>query len=99
MILAIYVDFNNRERLPDGEQAVAIRIGRANPDALAEKLECGMKLILYDEDIRCDGVLRLGKCIDGWVADIVPASIRQIAPGEFERLRVQTKRAAMRVAR
>jgi hypothetical protein len=67
-MLALYVDYNARERLPDGGQAVSIQVGRMNPETLATKLEAGCRVILYDEEMRCEGVLRQGKWTEGWVA-------------------------------
>jgi len=98
-MLPLYVDYNARERLPDGGQAVAINLGRMNPDALEKKLERGSRVILYDEETRCEGVLRHGKWIEGWVAEIIPETVRDLPAGEFERLRTETKRAALRVAK
>ena len=98
-MLALYVDYNVRERLPAAGQAVAIKIGGMNPDALEKKLEHGSRVILYDEETRCEGVLRHGKWIEGWVAEIIPGTVRDLPTGEFERLRTETKRAALRVAR
>jgi hypothetical protein len=98
-MLSLYVDYNARERLPDGGQAVAINIGRMNPDALARKLEHGSRVVLYDEETRCEGVLRHGKWIGGWVAEIIPGTVKDMPTGEFERLRTETKRAALRVAK
>ena len=97
-MLALYVDYNSRERLPDGGQAVSINIGRMNPPTLEKKLEPGSRVILYDEEVRCEGVLRQGKWVEGWVADIIPGTVKDLPSGEFERLRTATKRAALRVA-
>jgi hypothetical protein len=97
-VLALYVDFNARERLPDGGQAVSIHIGRMNPLALENKLEIGSRVILYDEEICCLGVLRLGQWVEGWVADISPGTIKDLLPSEFERLRSETNRAALGLA-
>jgi hypothetical protein len=97
-MLALCVDYNERERLPNGGQAVAIKFGRMNPAALEQKLEIGSRVILYDDDTRCEGVLRRGKWIDGWVADLLLGTIRNISAGEFERLRTATNRAALRIA-
>ena len=98
-MLALYVDYNARERLPDGGQAVSINIGRMNPRALEKKLEIGSRVILYDEETRCEGVLRHGKWIEGWVADIIPETVRDLPAGEFEHLRTATKRASLGVAK
>lgn len=98
-MLALYVDYNARERLPGGGQAVFINIGRMNPEALAGKLESGSRVTLYDEETRCEGVLRRGKWLEGWVADIIPETVRDLPTGEFERLRTATRRAALGIAR
>jgi hypothetical protein len=98
-VLTLYVDYNERERLPDGGQAVAIKIGRMNPEALATKLELGSRVILYDEETRCEGVLRHGKWLEGWVADIIPGTVRDFPPDEFGRLKAATKRAALRITK
>jgi len=98
-MLALYVDYNSRERLPDGGQAVSINIGRMNPPTLEQKLELRSRVILYDEETRCQGVLRRGNWIDGWVADIIPETVRNLLKGEFERLKTETKRAALRVTK
>jgi hypothetical protein len=88
-MLALYVDYNARERLPDGGQAVSINFGKMNPEALATKLASGSRVILYDEETRCEGVLRHGEWIKGWVADVIPGTVRDLPTGEFERLRAQ----------
>jgi hypothetical protein len=98
-MLVLYVDYNSRERLPDGGQAVSINVGRMNPPALEKKLAIGSRVILYDEGTRCQGILRHGKWLVGWVADIIPGTLQDLRAGEFERLRIATKRAAIRVAR
>jgi hypothetical protein len=98
-MLALYVDYNSRERLPDGGQAVSINIGRTNPRALEKKLEPGSRVILYDEETRCEGVLQRAKRIEGWVADIIRGTVRDLSTGEFEQLRTATKRAALGVAK
>ena len=98
-MLALYVDFNARERLSDGGQAVSIKFGRMNPDTLEMKLQPGSRVILYDEETRCEGVLRHGKWIEGLVADIIPETITDLSRGEFERMRTATIRAALRIAR
>jgi hypothetical protein len=95
MKLAFYVDFNHRERRPDGSQAVGISFGAINPSALSQKLQVGLPVIVYDEDIRCDGVLKKGEWLDGWVADLVPGTNKGLSEGEFEQLLVSTKRAAL----
>jgi hypothetical protein len=98
-MLALYVDYNARERSPDGRQAVAIQMGRVNPKVLSTKLEIGCRVLLYDEEMRCEGVLRQGKWSEGWVADIVPGTVVDLSTGEFERLRAATKRAALRIVK
>lgn len=98
-MLAFYVDYNARERLPDCGQAVWIKIGGMNPEALAMKLEAGSRVILYDEDTRCEGVLRHGRWIEGWVADIIPGTVRDFPADEFEHLRIATKRAALGIVK
>jgi hypothetical protein len=99
MMLALYVDFNARERLSDGGQAVSIGLGQMNPLALETKLEIGSRVVLYDEEICCQGALRPGKWIDGWVAEIIPGTIKDLVPGDFERLRSETNRAAVRLSK
>jgi hypothetical protein len=96
-MLALYVDFNARERLPNGGQATAIIFGKSNPAALEKKLEVGTRVLLYDDSTRCVGVLRRGKWIKGWVADLVEETIRELTDGEFEQLLAATKRASLRI--
>ena len=97
--LAFYVDYNARERLPDGGQAVLIRSDRMNPPALEQELKAGLRIVTYDEEIRCEGILRKGYCLDGWVADLIPETNLDLKKGEFERLRIMTKRQALRIAK
>lgn len=99
MKLALYVDFNSRERLPDGGQAVSIPIGMINPASLGQRLQTGLPVTVYDEDIRCDGILRKGRWLDGWVADLVPGSNQRLSQGEFEELTASTKRSALGLAK
>ena len=98
-MLTLYVNYNERERLPGGGQAVAIIIGKMVPEALATKLESGSRVVLFDEETRCEGVLRHGKWLKGWVADLIPDTIRDLQIGEFERLTVAMKRAALRITK
>ncbi|MGA2057481.1 MAG: hypothetical protein ABSG88_19490 [Bradyrhizobium sp.] len=67
-----------------------------NPDAIEGKFQQGTRVILYDEELRCEGILRQGNWIEGWVADIIPETIRDIHRDEVERLKAATKRAALR---
>jgi hypothetical protein len=97
-MLALYVDFNARERLADDGQAVSIGLGKMNPSALLKKLTIGARVIVYDEEIRCLGILRHGKWLDGWVADLIPGTVVDLEKSEFERLQVETKRAALGLA-
>jgi len=93
-MLAVQVDFNEREVYADGDQAAAISFGpQENPPALERKLEGGLRVLLYDWEMRREGVVRPGDLYP-WVADIVRGSIRDLAPGEFERLRAETLSAA-----
>ena len=97
-MLALYVDYNRREFLPNGSQAIEIvlgSIGLMNPSVLEQKFEVGSRVILYDEGDRCLGVLRSGEWIDGWVAEIIPETVEEITADEFEELRAVTKRAAL----
>ncbi|HTR85540.1 MAG TPA: hypothetical protein VMI56_13755 [Reyranella sp.] len=98
-MLPLRVDYNERERLPDGGQAVQIFIGIMNPAALEAKLVKGNRVILYDEGNLCEGVLRPGSWLPGWVADIIPGTVRDLEPGEFERLQIATARAALTVVK
>jgi len=92
-MLAFYVDYNSRERFPDGRQAIHVAIGTINPPSLENKLTVGLRATLYDEEIKCVGILRRGKYYD-WVADIVPGTVRDLSRGEFNRLRSITRRSA-----
>jgi len=98
-MLALYVDFNSRERFPDGGQAVFINTGRANPPALEEKLAVGMRVILYDEETRCEGILRRVKWADKLVADIIPETISSLTESEYQELCAATRRAGFRLAK
>jgi hypothetical protein len=96
-MLALQVDFNEREVLPDGSQAGGIFFGPSeNPPALEQRMQSGLRVILYDSGDRYEGVLRRGTYVD-WVADLVPGSARELAPGEYERLRTETLRAAEQI--
>ena len=98
-MLALYVDYNRRELLPNGGQAIEIVFGNIalmNPPVLEQKLELGSRVILYDEGDRCLGVLRSGEWIEGWAAEIIPGTVEEITAEEFEELKAATKRAALR---
>ena len=97
-MLALYVDFNSRERLPGGRQAVSIGLGRTNPAALEKKLRSGLRVLVYDEEIRCEGILRRGQWAEGWVTDLIPETITELEDGEFDRLLALTKRSGMHIA-
>jgi hypothetical protein len=97
-MLALYVDFNSRERLPGGGQAVSIRLGRTNPVTLDKRLRIGLQVVVYDEDIRCEGILRRGQWVEGWIADLIPETITKLDDGEFDRLLAITKRSGMHIA-
>lgn len=93
-MLALRVDYNHREVLDDGSQAAVVLFGvGGNPSALERKMETGLRVILYDLDDRYEGVLRPG-ADHPWVADLIPETHSELTPGEFERLRVETLRAA-----
>jgi hypothetical protein len=98
-VIAFYVDYNVRERLSDGGQAVFIAIGRMNPPGLEKRFKIGLQITLYDEETACLGILRRAMSADDWVADIVPGTVRDIPESEFRQLRVATKRAALNINR
>jgi len=85
-LTAFYVDFNSREVLADGNQAVAIRVGRANPKTLGGGLRSGLRVVVYDEGDSWEGIVREGQQLDGWVADLVPGTNRTLSVSDFEEL-------------
>jgi hypothetical protein len=93
---SLYVDFNSRERLPDGGQAVGIPLGSINPAESELRFKVGCRVILYDEEIRCEGILRHGNWLEGWVADIVPGTVERLQGDEYRKLRAETRRLAIR---
>ena len=98
-MLALYVDYNRREFLPNGGQAIEIVFGNTglrNPPVLEQNLELGSPVILYVEGDKCLGILRSGEFIEGWVAEIIPGSVEEISANEFEELKAATRRAALR---
>jgi hypothetical protein len=68
-----------------------------NPASLETRLEIGSLVTLYDEGTMCHAVLRLGRSLDGWVADIITGSVKDLIGDEFQGLRTQTLRAALKV--
>ena len=93
-MLALFVDWNQRELLPDRNQAAFIFFeDGVNPPALEQKMETGLRVTLYDSAERWDGVLRPGTW-HPWVAELIPGTARDLMPGEFERLQAETLRAA-----
>ena len=93
-MLALRVDYNNREVLSDGRQAAEIPFGiGGNPPALERMMEAGLRVILYDLNDRYEGVLRPGDW-HPWVADLIPDTHSELTPEDFERLRAETRRAA-----
>jgi len=94
-MLALQVDFNEREMLDDrGNQAAVIFFGpQDNPPALERKMQLGLRVLVYDSGGRYEGVLQRGTYHD-WVARLVPGSGREMAPGEYERLWAETLQAA-----
>lgn len=78
----------------DGNQAAAIlfEIGW-NPPSIEKKLKLGLRVILYDHEERCEGLLRHGEIYD-WVADLIPGTWKELTPADFEQLSAETRRAA-----
>ena len=93
-MLPVYVDFNSRERYDDGGEAVYIGF-RGNPTELKEKLEPGATVLLYDEGLSYQAVLRQVDWLDGWIADLIDGTGKDLTVAEFERLDIANKKAAL----
>jgi len=97
-MLAIYVDFNSREVLDaEGNQAVHLRFDVANPPSDEEKMRAGLRVLVYDEGDSYVGIVGRGRWIDGWVADLIPGTNRELDSKEFARLQNLTRRSAIRL--
>jgi hypothetical protein len=85
-MLAFHVDFNAVDTSPTGGLAVGITLGHSNPPALRSLMEVGMRVIVYGDDIREEAILQRGNWSSGWVAVLIEGTLRDLAPGEYERL-------------
>ena len=93
--LALYVDWNTDTGTDDGQGAYCIYFGVANPPALEAKLKVGSTVIMHDEELRCEGILHRSSWRGQWLGVPTPESrFEELVPGEYERLRAATKRAA-----
>ena len=93
--IPFYVDFNARERRTGGRQSIALRFHVMNPSSLEERLGPGLMVIVYDEEIQCQGKVRWSSCMNEWVADLISGTVKDLEEGDFERLRASTNRAAI----
>ncbi|MBS0219458.1 MAG: hypothetical protein JSR91_01830 [Proteobacteria bacterium] len=93
--LALYVDFNGLTVSDDGREAYWINFGVANPPALEAKLRAGSRIIIHDEELRHEAILERSEWAGRWVGVLTPeVMFKDLEPGEYERLKAATKRAA-----
>ena len=93
--IPLYVDFNAREPCSRGRQSVALRFHCMNPPDLEDRLEPGLVVTVYDEEIQCRGTVRWSDWMEEWIADLISGTVEDLQPGDFESLRASTNRAAI----
>lgn len=93
-LLALYVDWNTDTGTDDGRTAYCVNFGVSNPLALEAKLKAGPKVIIYDEELRCEAILERSSWRGQWLAVVISDTCRDLVPGEYERLLAATKQAA-----
>lgn len=70
--LRVYVDFNYRET----ENDVIVIPGAIRNEAITEAdLSTGLRIVVYDETMECQAVVRQGTYASRWVADLVSDTI------------------------
>ena len=95
VLLPLYADWNTLMGSDDGREAYCIYFGVANPPALETKLKVGTRVIIHDVELRCEAILERSSWRGQWLGVLTPESrFEDLVPGEFERLRAATKRAA-----
>lgn len=74
-MLKFYVDFNSREEI----DTVVVRPRQVGvyQDVSEDQMEVGTRVLLYDESMECEGILRHGKH-STWVADLLTETIRHL---------------------
>jgi hypothetical protein len=73
--IRLYVDFNSCEN----PRAIRLRFDIINKNIDRDLLHAGMRLIIYDEDIECEAILRHGVHVPTeWVAEIVESTIKPV---------------------
>ncbi len=75
---------------------MALRFHCKNPPNLEHRLEPGLVVTVYDEEIQCRGTVRWSAQMKEWVADLFLGTVEDLRPGDFESLRASTKRAAIK---
>lgn len=94
-LVPLYVDWNTNTGTDDDQEAYCINFGVSNSRALEERLKVGSKIIMYDEELRLEGILHRSGRNGQWLGVPTPESMFvDLAPGEYDRLRAATKRAA-----
>ena len=74
-----------------------LRFDVANPPSNEEKMRAGLRVLVYDEGDSYVGIVGRGRWIDGWVADLIPGTNRELDSKEFARLQNLTRRSAIRL--
>ena len=81
-MLRFYVDFNSRE----ATDTVIVRLDTRLNSSIAEKdMKEGAIVVLYDESMECEALLRRG-AHSRWVADIDRTTIKDFPPEQWNRL-------------
>jgi len=70
----IYVDFNRREQLADGDYAILIA-GADDPSQTPDLAQAD-RVEIFDEDIRCTGHARWSAWFESWSVVVEPGSVR-----------------------
>jgi len=83
-MLKFYVDYNARELLREDVQTIVVGLDQMNSGIPEGQLEVGLKVMLYDEEMECEAILRHGTSYK-WVADIIPGTIRHLPEDQWDR--------------
>jgi hypothetical protein len=81
-MLKFYVDFNSCEGV---DTAVVVRLDtELNAGISEDQMEVGSRVLLYEETMECEAILRLGSYYK-WVADLLVETIRHLPEDQWYR--------------
>lgn len=76
-LLPLYVDWNTNTGTDDDQEAYCINFGVSNPRALKAKLKVGSKIMMYDVELRLEGILHRSSRNGQWLGVPTPESMSE----------------------